>query len=142
MTSRRWSPFGLMVVGLLAVTLWPFDFDLRPGAIRRGIDSIEWQWLYFGPDGVTVDADLVFNILLFVPVGAAFIHARPRSSALLACAVGAALSLAIEITQTLTPGRTPQLADLWRNSLGTAIGAGLFVFAQTRRRASGRSPEM
>ena len=68
-------------------------------------------------------ADLIRNIALFVPLGAALVwRGLPMGRVV---ALGAALSLLIEGLQLfgLPAGRTPALADLVSNTLGTGIGA-------------------
>jgi hypothetical protein len=68
-------------------------------------------------------ADIVSNIVLFVPFGAALLAARV--SLVRAILIGAAASLAIELLQLtgVPSGRAPALADLVSNTLGTAVGA-------------------
>ena len=78
-----------------------------------------WSCLFCGPQGT---ADVLLNIALFVPLGAAL--AWLGSGRLKALALGASLSLAIELAQaTLVPGRDPALGDLLANTVGTAAGA-------------------
>lgn len=70
--------------------------------------------------GVRGIADAVLNVLLFVPLGAALAWAgleMPR-----AVPIGFALTVCIELTQFLIPGRDPSLGDVTTNTLGTALG--------------------
>lgn len=61
---------------------------------------------------------VALNVLLFVPLGAVIAwFARPW---LLLGAV--AMSVAIELTQTLLPGRNTLLLDVITNSLGACLG--------------------
>jgi hypothetical protein len=107
--DRRRFVVGGVTVGILVATLTPtggragqeFSFCLGCG----------WRWL----------SDGLLNIGLFVPLGvAAGWHARSFWRVLLA---GALLSTLIELTQTIVPGRDPQLADIIFNTIGAACGA-------------------
>jgi hypothetical protein len=66
-------------------------------------------------------ADGILNLLLFVPFGlAAGWNSR---STWIAVLCGLIFSAAIELAQTLVPGRDPALSDIVFNTLGTLIGA-------------------
>ena len=65
-------------------------------------------------------SDAIVNVLLFLPFGAALAalgRTGPRS-----ILYGFALSCAIELSQTVIPGRDPSLGDVCFNTLGTATG--------------------
>ena len=68
-------------------------------------------------------SDLIANVALFVPLGAGLVYSRWRPST--ALVVGVCASIAIEMLQRLgvASGRTPALADIVANSIGTIIGA-------------------
>lgn len=75
-------------------------------------------------------ADLILNVLLFVPMG--LVVARPEGggrSVLVAIATGALLSGTVEAIQLFMPGRHPALADLLSNTAGAAVGGVLAVTA-------------
>ena len=74
-------------------------------------------------------ADVISNIALFVPFGAALVLTGMASSR--AVLLGAVASLLIELLQSsgVPLGRAPALADLFSNAAGTAIGA---ICARTR----------
>ncbi len=77
--------------------------------------------------------DLLGNIAVFIPLGvglAALLHRPPRSrrTVLALCVLGGALlSAAIETVQFTMPTRVADLTDLALNSLGTALGAALWL---------------
>jgi hypothetical protein len=73
--------------------------------------------LVCGEHGV---ADVIRNILLFMPFGAALGIARTRVSR--ALLIGAALSAAIELAQFWIPGRDSSVSDVVANTLGTTLG--------------------
>ncbi len=77
-------------------------------------------------------------LLLTVPVGLGLAWARPRRpgrSLVEALLLGLALATLVEALQVLTPSRTPQLAEVWRNALGAGLGA---LALSGRRARSGR----
>lgn len=105
---------GLSLAAILFLTLTPVP---------------EWQWQSEKRFSLcilcTASAvpDFLENILLFLPLGIALAFQRYRlwSSVLF----GGLLSLAIEITQFVIPGRDPSLQDIVCNTLGTLIGFGI-----------------
>lgn len=100
------------VLALLLGTLWPLP--------STGAESFS-ACLLCGRYGV---ADALLNLLLFLPLG--MLAARcPRRRAALASLV--LLSLGIELTQTLVPGRDPSAGDLLFNTCGALAGAALVL---------------
>lgn len=77
--------------------------------------------------------DFLGNIVVFIPLGvglAGLLHRPPRHPgvSLLWCILGgASLSLIIESMQFNMPTRAADLTDLLLNSLGTALGAALWL---------------
>lgn len=70
--------------------------------------------------GDTAMADLIANVLLFMPLGIAVaLNFRRRWVPLLFAAL---LSVAIEVTQNLIPGRDPSLRDIIANTIGGGVG--------------------
>ncbi|HEY8470950.1 MAG TPA: VanZ family protein [Longimicrobiales bacterium] len=71
--------------------------------------------------GVTGVSDVLANIILFFPFGAALaaLGARARRALLF----GVALSFSIEIAQHVIPGRDPSLSDVVFNTTGAGLGA-------------------
>jgi len=71
--------------------------------------------------GDHVLADAIRNILLFLPLGLLLRLGGP--SLRTTVGVAAVLSLAVELIQTLIPGRDPSVTDLASNTLGAVAGA-------------------
>jgi len=71
--------------------------------------------------GARGSADLILNLLLFAPFGAALSRVGLRSS--MTVAVGLLLSALIELGQTMIPGRAPTLGDVLMNGIGAGLGA-------------------
>jgi VanZ family protein len=111
------------VVALIAYgSLYPFNF--KPDAIEGGVlrALVELSWARAGR------GDRIANVLLYLPLGFClflWLNARLRRhmSVLVATALGALLSLGIEVAQVYVSVRVPSLADLTLNSLGSALGA-------------------
>lgn len=101
---------------IVVVTIRPSDGDhelrLRPLAdIRLAVTPPFYRgWI----------AEIVGNILLFVPLGAVLClrHLTLRKS--VGIAIG--LAIAVELVQLLLPGRTTAIDDVICNTAGTALG--------------------
>jgi hypothetical protein len=89
-------------------------FTSIPTELRRVDMSTLAEFVRFGLDV----PDIVVNIIGFVPVGMVLVD-RGRSGAI---GIAAALSLAVEVTQLFSWGRSPSLLDVTTNTLGAAIG--------------------
>jgi hypothetical protein len=108
-----------VVVTILALTLAP-----DPTAIER----LPVGCLYCSERAT---ADVIANIILFLPLGAALAWAGARR----VWAWGLALTLGIELAQQWIPGRDPALGDVITNTLGTQLGWTLsrHIVAEWRR---------
>ena len=105
------------LLAILVATLWPF-----PGREPEGFISCI-------ACGERATSDVLLNILLFAPLGAALaLHVRSIPRCLL---VAALLSATIELAQLYIPGRDSSLGDVLANTLGAALGVTL-----TRTRVS------
>lgn len=99
---------ALAVLAIASATLWPTSGS-----------SHEWTFCLACGDRGT--ADLLLNIALFMPLGAALaLHGRPPS---FIAFVAALFSGAIELSQFFIPGRDPTFGDLISNTLGAVLGA-------------------
>lgn len=101
---------ALSLLAILALTL-------RPSAAGGGGPS---TCVLCGERG---GADLVLNILLFLPLGAAF--GRLGWRPVLAAGMGLLLALGIEFAQLVIPGRSPTWRDVLLNAIGMGLGAWL-----------------
>ncbi len=113
---------ALVIAGVLVCTLWPMPYHRRP-PVASFLDGYRYfSWHLSNP------RDMLNNLLLFVPVGAALWASSAlivrRGFALplaaLSCAI---LSLAIEWAQVFVPGRFPGVSDVCMNSIGGLAGA-------------------
>ena len=116
--KRNWPARAALAVILLA-TMTPAGSGLgaRPGPAFC---------LACGSRGL---ADALANIVLFAPLGVAL--ALGRRGVVRPVVSGALLSLTIEVVQHFVPGRDPNLADVFTNTVGTAVGV---LLARTSHR--------
>jgi VanZ family protein len=107
--SWRTQLLAFTLTVILATTLWPVhDAEPRPllACIVCGVHGV---------------ADVLLNVLLFVPVGVALAaNARRVAHCVL---VAALLSASIEFAQLYIPGRDSSVGDVLSNTLGATFGA-------------------
>lgn len=99
---------GYVILIILLMTLNPF-YVAPPKQITLNFDA-------------SLD-NLIFNIILFIPVGFLYSLATNRRGALF---FGAGLSIIIELTQLFLPARTTSIADVFTNTLGAGLGDVLY----------------
>jgi VanZ family protein len=110
-----------VAVGLIVyVSLYPFRVDAGGPGMLQALGQLTWAR--------ASRSDMLNNLLLYVPLGfclVLMIEPRFRRMAALALATlaGAALSLAMELTQASIAPRVPSLTDLTLNTAGTLVGA-------------------
>ena len=120
---RRW--FALWVVGvcvavIVYVSLQPFSGWTTP---EPSMPFFLWQW---GQRWSASDA--TFNVLAYVPLGAALVACAPRGQGLaakvaLALCLAALLSMAVETAQMWLPTRYASVFDWLANLFGALLGA-------------------
>ena len=128
---------------IFAATLFPFRLRFDKAHLLEKMQEIEWELYYTDrPGHVSIDRDLIQNLVLFAPFGACLALAtttpRPRHDALRALGFGTMLSVTVELLQLLTESRVTQLADVWRNALGASLAA--LVVSSWRARKSSPLP--
>jgi VanZ family protein len=100
---------------------------LGPSSPRAGLSSFAAvvdaaaEAAGLGPPGRRV-AEAIANVLLFVPLGAAAALLALRVRTWQVGIAAAAFSTAIELAQTLLPGRTSSLRDVGLNAAGGVLG--------------------
>ncbi len=96
-------------------------------------------WSFDLTSGDAALAELIQNLLLFLPLGLALTLAGVRPWR--GVAIGALLSCTVEFLQQWIPGRDPSVGDILCNTISTAlgvllvVGAPLWLFASPRRSA-------
>lgn len=111
-----WVSVALIVYATLhPLTGWHWP---APGALHWALPKQAYE----------LPADLVGNLLGYIPLGAVLCLALLRSdrgvvaAALMTVLAGAALSYALELLQFALPGRVPSISDWALNTLGMAWG--------------------
>jgi hypothetical protein len=104
-------------------------FVLHPHFLQAVWNEFRFRWYYWKDVGV--------NIVGFIPLGfffcAYFSSVQQLKRAELATiALGLAISLTIEVLQSLLPTRESGTTDLLTNSLGTAVGTMLYRISMVR----------
>jgi glycopeptide antibiotics resistance protein len=130
--TSTWSLEHLCLAGAFAAAAFAAYISLVPFAFQAfSLEELRRALASSFEAGIGSRSNFLANIVLFVPVGffGAGALAR-RSSALVRdlalFAAAGVLSAAIEALQVAVPGRTPSLADVGAQALGTAVGYGLW----------------
>ncbi len=105
----------LSTAAILFFTLRPAGTELAPG------------WSFTLSSGPAALAELIQNLLLFIPLGVALTLAGVRPARVVA--VGALLSFSVEFLQQWIPGRDPSVGDIVCNTISTTLGVLLVVTA-------------
>lgn len=106
--SRSYYFLSVVVVAILLLTLTP---NTGPE------ETVSTFCILCGSYGT---ADFILNVLMFVPLG--YLIARATNSKNRALIMIASITVAIELVQTLIPGRYPALGDVVANIVGGAVG--------------------
>lgn len=123
-------------------SLYPFKFDtsIVAGGLRGAFRELHWARAGRG--------DLILNVLLYLPLGFCLLLALSARThravaVIVATLIGAALSLCIELAQSMLPARVPSLMDLSLNTVGSFLGAtcGLAWFGFSRLMRLPNRPE-
>jgi VanZ family protein len=120
--AKIWLVTTLVATVILYGSLYPFQFRVPPhdiGPVATFLASI-WQRPGRG--------DALANILLYMPLGFFFVLGFRRGPAqnvglVLATAIGALLSLSMELTQYYDGGRVTSFSDFYTNTVGALLGA-------------------
>jgi VanZ family protein len=122
-THLRIARWLTLVVVLLIVygSLYPFSFVAPPkGSLVALLTQLGWAR--------TTRADVLANLLLYLPLGALLSFALPprwsaARTAFIAAGAGTLLAATLETLQLLEPFRVASLTDLVLNGIGTFAGA-------------------
>src|SRR6267378_1259898 len=113
--AAAWGGVVLATLAILVATLHAGGTKIAPG------------WSFSITSGDAALAELIQNLLLFIPLGLSLTLAGVRP--LRVVAIGALLSFAVEFAQQWIPGRDPSVGDIVCNSISTALGVALVLFA-------------
>ena len=116
---KRPIPIALSILSTAAILF----FTVRPG----GEAELAQGWSYTLTYGPAALAELIQNLLLFIPLGVSLTLAGVRPVRVVA--IGGLLSFSVEFLQQWIPGRDPSVGDIVCNTTGTALGVLLVVAA-------------
>jgi glycopeptide antibiotics resistance protein len=128
---------GAYGAALLLVGLWPTHVDENMDMVNRPPTTWLVNILSLTPAQGYDIGEFSANVLLFVPLGLLAMGLVPRLSWVRLALGAGALSVLIELAQTIyRPDRTGSLRDVVANTFGAVLGAALVVaWRQLRSRA-------
>ncbi|HXG97670.1 MAG TPA: VanZ family protein [Gemmatimonadales bacterium] len=97
--------------------------------LRPGTGLVAEGWSYDLTSGDAALAELIQNLILFIPLGISLTLAGVRSRSVVL--IGALLSFSVEFAQRSIPGRDPSVGDIITNTVSTAIGTLLVATARS-----------
>ena len=116
------------VAGIIGNTLLPIRLGYDGGGVRW------WEYLNLTPLAGTDPADMVMNVVVFVPLGVLLPLVARVGSVVRVLVWGFAVSLVMELSQwagmvLVHGGHLPDVNDLLANTVGAPLGFGLFRLA-------------
>jgi VanZ family protein len=132
--ARDWITPALWIWGALAVLrfwaplnfAWPGPPFFRP----------EWVvpfWSYYIRTNAAALADVIDQVLIFIPVGVLLAAGSRKRSVLQAALIGLAVASIFEAGQVFIPERTAELTDALSASVGTGLGLALWRWGESVR---------
>lgn len=129
---EQWSGtvVGLTLLAIALLTLYPYDFF-----ILETLADLSWpELLARSQRPGLMPKELVANVLLFMPFGFGWaqliqVRSQPSSWQRFRQVLGASLvvTLAVEFLQIFLPSRNPSYIDVITNTMGGALGYGVWV---------------
>ena len=132
---RLIASFAVYLFLLVWIVLWKLELPWV-GGVDRVIKLV--PFLATAEQGASKPAEVIINLLLFVPFGLFLGLLVPRWSWRRLAGVTALVSLALEATQFVLAIGSTDVTDVLVNTAGALIGFGLVAVARHRRPAGGR----
>lgn len=131
-----WALPVLYILAMVAIAFWPVPVDSSAGPQLAW--TLNWLHDHGVPEFVNYEfVEFSANVLFFMPLG--FFLAVGLRRPITACVLGTAASGLIESGQHLfLPNRFATLTDVVANSLGCALGVGMWLVVwriQSNRKA-------
>lgn len=131
---------GLYAVAIVLIGFWPTHVDQNLGLAHHPPTAWLVSWFDLTPERAYSVGEFCANVLLFVPLGIFAMLLVPRISWLRTVVGALAVTVVIEVVQTLLrPDRTGSVRDVVANTLGAAIGAALVLSTRQMRFAADRA---
>ena len=124
LSATRERLYTVVALAFVVHATWGswFPFVFRPLPLSV---AVEWLWWSATPAQLSL-TDALSNLLLFVPIGVFAASVIGRSGRLrdnaLVIALGAALSIVLELVQLLVPWRIPSVLDIAFETAGMVVG--------------------
>lgn len=118
---------GFLFLYLLLV--FSVTLILRDGSVSTGLTM--QPFIIFTLHDNHKIAEMILNIILFIPFGFLACGAKKSIGILHVCCVGCGLSLIIELLQLLTQRGVCNINDVIHNTLGCIIGYGIYRLCNT-----------
>jgi len=117
LSVNRRIPIALSILSIAGILF----FTLR----SAGTETHGWSFTLTSGD--TALAELLQNLILFIPLGVSLTLARVHPFRVVT--IGGLLSFTVEFLQQFIPGRDPSVGDIVCNTISTALGVLLVVAA-------------
>jgi len=118
---------------IVTVTIWP------PSTFVGHSHWDQVEWIPF--THALHPLDILLNVLLFTPFGAAFVSGHRRAPIVPAVLAAALLSLSVETVQVYCHGHFPTMTDVLSNVTGAWLGARLAARRSAAAVAAQRAAE-
>ena len=132
---RLIASFAVYSILLVWIVLWKLELPWV-GGVDRVIKLV--PFLATAEQGASKPAEVIVNLLLFVPFGLFLGLLAPRWSRRRLVGVTALVSLTLEATQFVLAIGSTDVTDVLVNTAGALIGFGLVALARHRLPAGGR----
>jgi len=135
--ARRWITPALFCWGLAVVmAAWDPPRFTWPVPPFWRLEMVVPFWSYFGSRSLADLADLVKQVLVFVPLGVLLAARSWRQSLPGAVLIGLALGAVLEFGQVFLPSRTPDVTDALSSAAGAGLGLTLWRWGEWVRTSS------
>jgi VanZ family protein len=136
-SARRWILPALGIWGAIVAlsALTPPDFAWPDPPLLRPERFVPF-WSYYNRTSVADLADLLGQVLSFVPAGALLAAHSARRSLAGAALIGLGCGAVLEFGQIFLPGRTAELTDVLASAVGAGMGWGLWRWGESLRSSS------
>jgi glycopeptide antibiotics resistance protein len=117
-------------------TFWNPPGFSRPQPPYWRLERVVPFWAYFFSRSLFDVADVLGQVVIFMPLGALLAARTHRQRLWGALLIGFALGALIEVGQVFLPGRTADISDAISASAGTAAGLALWRWGESTRASS------
>ncbi|GIO23448.1 VanZ family protein [Oceanobacillus sp. J11TS1] len=125
--------FLLSILWIICFTLVPYSMEIGVGHNYNIIPFYKLTDIILHQSLFDSLKNIIGNIILFVPFGFMLLMKYPRVGTVLkATVIGTICSIFIECAQIIYPYRWTDIDDVILNTIGTLIGASLFMAVKMR----------